>query len=60
MVAIIIAGILVGIQTYPAFEENTGLLFMNDLVQFIFTADVLFKLFQEGPNPAAYWYLNCP
>ena len=55
MVAIITAGILVGIQTYPAFYTDSGLLLMNDLVQYIFTADVLFKIFQEGPNPLEYW-----
>ncbi len=56
MVAIITAGILVGIQTYPQYaNKNPGLKFMNNLVQYIFTVDVIVKIFQEGPYPWEYW-----
>lgn len=52
---IIIAGINVGVQTYPAFEDNDGLAAIDLLVQLVFTCDCAVKIFQEGSQAPRYW-----
>ena len=58
VISIILAGVLVGIQTYPSMESNYGVIFLNSLVQIIFTIDCCAKIFREGVNPMNYWYVN--
>jgi hypothetical protein len=54
--AIIIAGILVGVESYPSMSSDAGLLLTENFVQFIFSIDCVLKIFQEGRRPWAYWY----
>ncbi len=53
--SIIIAGILVGVQTYPQMDDNMILTSMDTAVQTIFTLDCVFKIFREGKNPLNFW-----
>lgn len=57
-VAIIIAGILVGIATYPEFSEkhHTILEFLNKVILWIFVAEVVIKIIAEGKKPWRYFY----
>ena len=63
---IVLAGILVGVQSYPEFtsveEGGVGrktpigvLAVMDETVQIIFTSECLFKIFAEGRNVLRYW-----
>jgi voltage-gated sodium channel len=52
---IIIAGILVGVQSYPAMDGNKGLAAIDATIQIIFTFECLFKIFAEGIEPWVYW-----
>ena len=54
-IAIIIAGILVGIATYGEFaEEHHALLeLLNRIVLWIFVAEVVIKMVAEGKKPLA-------
>lgn len=53
--AICFAGILVGIATYPAMQEVPALSQLEDIIQYIFTFDVVVKILAEGWNPINYW-----
>jgi hypothetical protein len=53
--SIILAGVLVGVQTYPSMDGNLVLEKLNLAVQCVFTADCCFKIFMEGVNPLNYW-----
>jgi hypothetical protein len=53
--AIIVAGILVGVESYPSMSSNAALLFLENVVQVIFTIDCALKIFQEGRRPWVYW-----
>ena len=52
---IVIAGILVGVQSYPSMDGNLGLLVMDWSVQILFTFECIFKIFAEGRRPLVYW-----
>ena len=56
-VAILIAGVLVGMATYPEFYSNneTLLEFLNKIVLGIFIIEVLVKLIAEVPKPWNYF-----
>jgi voltage-gated sodium channel len=56
-IAILIAGVLVGIATYSDFSErHEGLLeILNDIVLFIFIIEILVKLIAEGKKPWNYF-----
>jgi len=53
--SIILAGVLVGVQSYPEMESNAFLGLLDGTVQVIFTFDCIFKIFAEGVNPLRYW-----
>jgi hypothetical protein len=55
VVSIIVAGILVGVQTYPSLSEDPNLDALDLAVQCIFTADCVFKIIQEGAQFWLYW-----
>jgi len=57
-VAIIIAGILVGIATYPEFSEKHHeiLELLNKIILWIFVAEVVVKIIAEGKKPWRYFY----
>ena len=63
---IVFAGVLVGVQSYPAFtaveEGGSGeglpiavLAVLDTTIQIIFTSECLFKIFAEGVRPLRYW-----
>jgi hypothetical protein len=52
---IILAGVLVGVQTYKELETDPTLNSMGLFVQIIFTIDVLVKVIAEGPRPWRFW-----
>lgn len=55
MACIVIAGTIVGIQTYPEFEKDAGVNAVNYLIQSFFTVDIVVKVCKEGPFPWNYW-----
>jgi hypothetical protein len=55
MLSVIIAGIVVGIQSYPKMQSDLGIDVIDILVQVVFTLDCLFKIAAQGVNPANYW-----
>lgn len=57
-IAILIAGILVGMATYPEFSEkyHTTLELLNRIVLWIFVAEVVIKMVAEGKKPWRYFY----
>ena len=56
-IIIIIAGILVGLDTYPYMTDNYGgiIHFLDKIVLYIFAAEVLIKLGAEGSKPWRYF-----
>ncbi|MBX2828600.1 MAG: ion transporter [Flavobacteriaceae bacterium] len=57
-IAILIAGVLVGIATYPEFsEKHHGILeLLNKIILWIFVAEVVIKMIAEGKKPWRYFY----
>uniref|UniRef100_A0A061SH78 Ion transport protein n=1 Tax=Tetraselmis sp. GSL018 TaxID=582737 RepID=A0A061SH78_9CHLO len=53
---IIIASVLVGVQTYPSMENSSGLSLADDFVLYIFTAECVLKLLAVGLCPWEYIY----
>ena len=51
---IIIAGLLVGIQTYKEMESNIGVIIADQIVLYSFVAEVVLKIIAEGTGPQ--WY----
>lgn len=56
-IAILIAGVLVGIATYPEFSEkhHSTLELLNKIVLWIFVLEVVIKLIAEGKKPWRYF-----
>lgn len=52
---IVVAGLLVGIQTYPGMDENPVIIAIDTVVLYSFAAEIIFKIFSEGLSP--YWFL---
>jgi len=52
---IVIAGILVGVQTYPNMDNNIIVSIFDLVVLYSFLAEILLKIFSEGLSP--YWFL---
>ena len=52
---IFFAGILVGLQSYPRLETNPLLALCDEIIQIIFTAECLFKIWAEGVQPLRYF-----
>lgn len=57
-VAILIAGVLVGIATYADFakEHETLLTILNDIILYIFIVEILVKMFALGKKPWLFIY----
>jgi len=53
---IIVAGLLVGIGTYPGMETNTALTVLDQIILAIFTFEVAIKIIAENFHPWAYFY----
>ena len=56
-IAILIAGILVGMATYPEFSQkySTILEILNEIILYIFIIEILIKLIAEGKKPWLYF-----
>ena len=52
---IIFAGVLVGVQTFPGYEDDPIISWLDLLVLAIFTVEVALKIFSEGFQPWRYW-----
>ena len=49
------AGVLVGVQTYPGMETNQPILIMDQIILFIFCVEILTKMLAEGMAPWRYF-----
>eukprot|EP00519_Triparma_laevis_P013561 CAMPEP_0182490254 /NCGR_PEP_ID=MMETSP1321-20130603/184_1 /TAXON_ID=91990 /ORGANISM="Bolidomonas sp., Strain RCC1657" /LENGTH=961 /DNA_ID=CAMNT_0024692407 /DNA_START=112 /DNA_END=2997 /DNA_ORIENTATION=- len=52
---IIVAGILVGVQTYPGMETNQPILIIDQIILAIFCVEILTKMLAEGMAPWRYF-----
>lgn len=52
---IVLAGILVGVQSYPSMNHNPSLAAVDLTIQVIFTLECVVKIFAEGTSPWVYW-----
>ena len=52
---IVLAGILVGLQTYPQLEKLDWVIYMDTIVLYSFTSEVVLKIFGEGTSPVKYF-----
>ncbi|CAM9537756.1 unnamed protein product, partial [Heterosigma akashiwo] len=48
---IILASVLVGIQTYPSLEYNKAVVTLDAIVLWIFASECLIKMIGEGTRP---------
>jgi len=55
LVCIVVAGVLVGLQTYPGMETNQGVLTTDSIILYIFTAETGLKILSEGFAFQAFW-----
>ena len=55
VVSIVVAGVLVGMATYPSLQNTSWLRDLDTVVQSIFSLDCLMKIFAEGRYPTQYW-----
>ena len=57
-IAILVAGVVVGIETYPSAVEAYGgpLHFLNELILWIFVVEVAVKIGAEGNRPWRYFF----
>ena len=55
---IVLAGVAVGLETYPAIASQYGptLHIVNDVILWIFVAEVVIKMGAEGKKPWRYFY----
>jgi len=51
-----VAGILVGLETYPALANNAIMYIIDELVLSMFALEVILKLMSEGRDPLRYFY----
>ena len=56
--AILVAGVVVGIETYPSMVERHGgvLHFLNEVILWLFVVEVVVKIGAEGKRPWRYFY----
>ena len=56
LLCIIVAGVLVGMQTYGEMAGNFGVEITNIVVLYSFTAEVVLKIISEGTGPQWYFF----
>ena len=54
LICIIVAGLLVGVQTYSGMDSNPTVAGLDQLVLYSFAVEILLKIFSEGLSP--YWF----
>ena len=52
---IVIAGVLVGLQTYPSLASDPAITLLDQSVLFVFTLEVVLKIIAEGMQPELYF-----
>jgi voltage-gated sodium channel len=52
---ICIAGVLVGVQSYPSMDNDPFLAVVDLAVQIVFTVECVVKIAAEGKDPLAFW-----
>lgn len=55
LLCILLAVLIVGVETYPAYAENVIISNIDDVILYSFTAEVLFKIMSEGTAPLLYF-----
>ena len=55
LLVIIIAGINVGVQTYPSMSTNPILTILDEVILTMFSIECILKIISEGLIPWAYW-----
>ena len=55
LATICFAGVLVGVQTFPGYEDDPFISWLDMIVLAIFTVEVLLKVFSEGFQPWRFW-----
>lgn len=55
IICIFIAGVLVGIQSYPSMDGHPALSGLDNAVQIIFTIDCAFRIAELGKRPLQFW-----
>lgn len=53
---IVVAGVLVGMQTYPGMETNKAVTTTDTIILYIFTAETGLKILSEGFAFPAFWF----
>ncbi len=51
LLCIIVAGVLVGMQTYEEFEDNAIVNYIDNVILYVFTVECMVKIFMEGTAP---------
>ena len=55
VICIVVAGILVGVQSYPSMDGSASIALLDVTVQWVFTVECLVKIVAEGTRPWKYW-----
>jgi voltage-gated sodium channel len=55
LIATVVAGIIVGLQTYPTFDDNEYVVLIDTIVLYSFSLEVILKLIAEGTSPHHYF-----
>ena len=55
IVAILIAGVLVGLQTYDGMETNEGVVIVDTIILITFCVEIVVKMLAEGLAPWRYF-----
>ena len=58
LICILLAGALVGVQTYPAYENNVTIYWMDVLILWSFTLEVVLKIIGEGMGFRHYFFIG--
>lgn len=56
VLVIVIAGINIGIQSYPQMAESTTLTLVDTFILMIFSLEAILKILSEGIAPYLYWF----
>ena len=56
LLCIVVAGALVGMQTYKAYESDPTIEKIDLFILIMFTLEVFLKIFGEGMGPYLYWF----
>ena len=58
LLCIIVAGLLVGVQTYPQFANMSVINTLDDVILFSFSIEIILKILSEGLGP--WWFFLGP